>query len=144
MRGTGGLELWENHASLIDAQEQVALDRTPLPVSVLNSYCTFDSDGAAGRQLAAELTERFGSAGVKFNFGGDLALSAQYQDHLSAWIQALPTGCRALCECHGGTVVEEPSRAAEIVRKRIRTWLSTPGRIYPMVRGHIKRDTYDV
>lgn len=114
--GFSGLELWENHVALADEPEQAALSRMPLPVTVFNSYCTFDDGGAAGRQLAADLARRFGASGVKFNLGGDLALTAQYQANLAAWLDVLPAGCRALGECHGGTVLEDPARAAQILR----------------------------
>lgn len=114
--GFAGLELWENHAVLIDADERAALDRLPLPVRVFNSYCTFDANGAAGRQLAIDLVRRFRAPAVKFNFGNQRERIDEYRAHLAGWLDALPAGCRALCECHGGTVLEDPAQAAEILR----------------------------
>ena len=87
----------------------------PLPVTVFNSYCTFDDDGAPGRQRAAALVREFGASGVKFNFGNDPARVADYVRNLRAWAAALPDGCRLLCECHGGTVLETPAQAARLL-----------------------------
>lgn len=110
--GFAGLELWENHVALADAGEQAALDRLPLPVTVFNSYATFDDDGLAGRQRAVALVRRFGAAGVKFNLGHDPARAPEYLRNLQAWAEHVPAGCRLLCECHGGTILETPAQAA--------------------------------
>ena len=113
--GFVGLELWENHAALADETEQTALDRMPLPVVIFNSYCTFDDAGAAGRRRAAEFVTRFGARGVKFNLGNDPARTDEYIRNLRGWADELPRGCRLLCECHGGTVLETPDQAARIL-----------------------------
>ncbi len=114
--GFQGLELWENHAALADAAEQLALKQLPIPVRIFNSYCSFDDEGVDGRKQSAEWARCFGSSGVKFNLGSDLAMTDTYTRHLAAWLDMLPKGCRALCECHGGTVLEDPDRAAAILR----------------------------
>lgn len=113
--GFDGLELWENHAALADPAEQEALARLPLPVAVLNSYCTFDDAGAAGRRRAAQLVRTHRAGGVKFNFGRDPAQIGTYLRHLEAWAGELPADCRLLCECHADTVLEEPDAAARIL-----------------------------
>jgi sugar phosphate isomerase/epimerase len=110
--GFAGLELWENHAALADSEEQAALLRMSLPVTLFNSYCTFDDAGAEGRQRAADFVRRFGARGVKFNFGNDAVRTDEYIRNLRAWADALPADCRLLCECHGGTVLETPDQAA--------------------------------
>ena len=114
--GFSGLELWENHAALADAGEQAALRQLRVPARIFNSYCAFADDGAAGRARAAEWARRLGASAVKFNLGPDAGLSDHYVRNLAAWLDTLPEGCRALCECHGGTVLEEPARAATILR----------------------------
>lgn len=113
--GFDGLELWENHAALADPAEQEALKHLPLPVTVFNSYCTFDDAGAAGRQRAAQLVRAYRASGVKFNFGRDPTLVGTYLRHLETWAAELPAGCRLLCECHADTVLEEPDAAARIL-----------------------------
>lgn len=113
--GFAGLELWENHAALADEREQEALMRLPLPVIILNSYCTFDDEGACGRRRAAALVRRFNARAVKFNFGNEITRSEQYLRNLAAWANELPAGCRLLCECHGGTILEAPEEAARVL-----------------------------
>ncbi|MFZ4396177.1 MAG: sugar phosphate isomerase/epimerase family protein [Kiritimatiellia bacterium] len=113
--GFSGLELWENHAALADEAEQVALSRLSLPVVIFNSYCTFDDAGAGARQRAAEYVRRFGARGVKFNFGNEAARTDEYVRNLRAWADTLPAGCRLLCECHGGTVLETPEQVARVL-----------------------------
>ena len=113
--GFAGLELWENHAALADEQEQAALERMSLPVVVFNSYCTFDDAGLAARRRAAGFVRRFGARGVKFNFGNDPSRTGEYRRNLDAWLDDLPVGCRVLCECHGGTVLETPAQAASLL-----------------------------
>lgn len=114
--GFSGLELWENHAALADPAEQAALRCMPIPVSIFSSYCKFDDDGAAGRRRTAEWARAYGVSGVKFNLGPDVAMTETYMRNLAAWLDMLPEGCRALCECHGGTVLEETARAVTMLR----------------------------
>lgn len=113
--GFDGIELWANHAILADPVEQAALDILPLPVAIYSSYLAFDDAGAAGRDEAAAMIKRLKAGGVKFNFGNDMKLVDVYCANLEGWRRSLPAGCRLISECHGGTVLEEPARAAEIL-----------------------------
>lgn len=113
--GFAGLELWENHVALADEREQDALLRMPLPVVIFNSYCTFDDEGAGGRKRTAAFVRRFNARGVKFNFGNEVTRSERYLRNLAAWADELPAGCRLLCECHGGTILEAPEQAARVL-----------------------------
>jgi sugar phosphate isomerase/epimerase len=115
LAGFAGLELWENHAAMADETERVALSRMPLPVALFSSYCKFDDDGLAARQRAVSFVRRYGASGVKFNFGNEPARTAEYIRNLGSWAAELPDGCRLLCECHGGTVLETPAQAASIL-----------------------------
>lgn len=113
--GFTGLELWENHAALADEAEQEALARGPLPIEVFNSYCTFDDAGSRGREEAAAWVRRLRAQSVKFNFGPEADRTEEYLRNLRAWAALLPPGTRLLCECHGGTVLETPARAAAVL-----------------------------
>jgi len=113
--GFAGVELWENHAALADDPEQTALEQMALPVTVFNSYCTFDDAGSETRRWAAAFVRRYGARGVKFNFGNEPARVDEYVRNLRVWADTLPAGCRLLCECHGGTVLEAPEQAARIL-----------------------------
>ncbi|MAF10087.1 hypothetical protein CMK11_06505 [Candidatus Poribacteria bacterium] len=101
--GFDGMELWEYHAS--------ALEASTFPVAVYNAYCGFDGPSAAARAHALEDIGRLRAQGVKFNVGGDVARRREYGRNLREWVAALPGNCRPLCECHGGTIVETPEAA---------------------------------
>lgn len=110
-----GIELWENHLLLADSVERESVLGGPLPVTVLNTYCTFDDAGAKGRNASASLARFLNVTAVKFNFGNELSKAQTYIDTLAEWRDELPEDCRLLCECHPDTVLEEPDRAADIL-----------------------------
>jgi sugar phosphate isomerase/epimerase len=109
--GFGGIELWEPHYADSSSDERAALEARSDCIAVFNSYCTFDSSGAAGRQAAAAAAATLGVGGVKFNVGKDPAEEQAYRSALVAWIDNLDAV--PLCECHPGTIVETPESAAE-------------------------------
>ena len=111
--GFDGMELWEYHATLCPPAELAALKASTFPVAVFNTYCDFDDASEPDRRLAAEMIERLGAGGVKFNVGKDPALRDTYIKNLRVWSECFPEDCRLLCECHGGTIVQEPAEAAE-------------------------------
>ena len=111
--GFDGMELWEYHATLAPPEELALLEATKFPVSVYNTYCDFDDASEADRKQAAEMIKRFRADGVKFNVGRDPALRGEYIKNLRNWSASLPEDCRLLCECHGGTIIQEPSDAAK-------------------------------
>lgn len=111
--GFDGMELWEYHATLAPPEELALLESAKFPISVFNTYCNFDDASEADRRQAAEMIKRFEAGGVKFNVGGDPALRDEYIKNLRIWSASLPENCRLLCECHGGTIIQEPSDAAK-------------------------------
>lgn len=115
--GFDGIELWENHLLLADAAEREAVLAGPMPVVVLNTYCAFDDPGEEGRKASAELARFLSASAVKFNFGEDRSMAQVYVDNLAAWREQLPTDCRLLCECHPGTILEDPEQAADILMR---------------------------
>jgi len=102
--GFDGAELWENHA---DADALGA----EFPVAIFNTYCGFGDDEAEERAIALRNTRAANANAVKFNVGGEESRAGEYARNLEAWVADLPTGCRPLCECHGGTIVETPGAA---------------------------------
>jgi excisionase family DNA binding protein len=115
--GFDGMEVWENHAALCGPRELEALAASDFPCRVFNTYAGFDAAGAEQRARAAQLADRLGAGRVKFNFGSDAERLDEYLAALTAWAGMLPDGCRPLCECHHGTVLEEPERAADAFRR---------------------------
>lgn len=109
--GFDGVELWENHLLLAPPGEQQALTQMACPVKLYNVYFTFGDDSLAARQQAAEWIRRLGVEGVKYNLGKDVALREVEMRNLRAWEEMLPSRCRLLCECHAGTILEEPAEA---------------------------------
>ncbi len=111
--GFDGMELWEYHATLCPPEELAKLEESDFPVAVYNTYCDFRNESMPDQRTAADMIRRFGAKGVKFNVGKDPALKDIYLENLRNWGDSLPEDCRLLCECHGGTIVEEPAAASE-------------------------------
>lgn len=109
--GFAGWELFENHYRRADDAERERLERSELPVEILNSYAAFDAGADSGveRSAVAVAARRLGASGVKFNVGND----PRQRDAYRAAIDSFPSGARLLCECHPGTLLEAPEAAAE-------------------------------
>jgi len=114
--GFDGIELWENHAVRTDAEELDKLAGSRLPVTVYNSYVTFEDGAEESREQAARMIRRLGAKAVKFNFGNEPHKLDTYIRNWKRWTELLPGDCRLLCECHPNTVMEEPSAAAEAMK----------------------------
>ncbi len=110
--GFDGVELWEYHATLASPEEQKALEASSLPITIFNSYASFDENGAQARASAAEFAARLKSQGIKYNLGPDPNAMDTYRKALVAWEKTVPEGVRLLCECHPNTVLEKPEQAA--------------------------------
>ncbi len=115
--GFTGWELWEDHLYLHPGDELASLKQTALPVRVFNTYTIpgvsppdrMDAVAEAVNALAATLR------GVKFNLGSAKDAAADVGAQIEAalhWAERLPPHVRLLCECHPGTVIEEPAAAA--------------------------------
>ncbi len=115
--GFDGMELWEEHATKCSAHELERLKNASLPVAVFNTYSEFTDDGAEKRLKAADMVKRLGAAAVKYNFGNEKSLRGTYIRNLKEWASLLPNDCRILCECHEGTVMEDPEEAAGILKE---------------------------
>jgi sugar phosphate isomerase/epimerase len=113
--GFDGIELWQNHALKADDAELARLQSSVVPVKIFNSYVNFSSDGAEDRARVAEMVTELGCDGVKFNFGKNGGDLSSYKSHFGSWLNQLPPDCRILCECHAGTVLEEPHDAHRIL-----------------------------
>ncbi|MDF2960273.1 MAG: hypothetical protein K0S39_2008 [Paenibacillus sp.] len=112
--GFDGIELWENHAILSSNEELDRLSSPLLPVSVFNSYISFEDgeEEQRRREQAARYIRQLGAKAVKFNFGREPERLEVYIRNWKQWEQLLPADCRILCECHPNTVLEEPQAAA--------------------------------
>ena len=111
--GFDGMELWEHHATLCPGEELEALTAASFPVSVFNTYCGFDDAAESARGVATQMVDRFNAPAVKYNVGTEPELRDTSLKNLRAWAESLPQDCRLLCECHGGTIVEDPAEGAK-------------------------------
>jgi sugar phosphate isomerase/epimerase len=110
--GFDGLELWERHLP-VDPGAAAKLLTGPLPVTVFNSYVSFDDADPAQRIAVAERIARCGSRAVKYNVGADPTLLDTYAERVRAWLDLLPLETAILCECHEGTATaDEPAGTA--------------------------------
>jgi hypothetical protein len=110
--GFDGVELWENHFLAVNEAEQKRLVEGSAIVGVYNSYAGFEDLDAAARERSLQAVVRLGAPAVKYNLGADAARLPEYRRNLLAWVEQLPADCRALCECHPGTVLERVEDAA--------------------------------
>lgn len=112
--GFDGIELWENHAALASPDELTALQESAFPVAVFNSYTAFGASDEPSRQEAARLATILKARGLKFNLGAEAAQKDLYVRNALTWKGQLPPGTRLLCECHAGTIMEDPQVAKKV------------------------------
>ncbi|WP_419924144.1 sugar phosphate isomerase/epimerase family protein [Candidatus Poriferisocius sp.] len=112
--GFDGLELWERHARSAPDEELDALLASELPIEILSCYTSWDEPDDADRAETAAWIERVGAQGVKFNVGSDTDSIAEYTERLRRFEAEVPDGARLLCECHFGTVAEDPAVARDM------------------------------
>lgn len=106
--GFDGIELWDGHLD----DEVLA---GPLPVTVFNSYVSFDDDDSARRADVAADVARTGCRAVKFNVGRSAGQEQAYARRVGEWRAQLPEAVALLCECHAGTIAEDPAVAARVL-----------------------------
>lgn len=113
--GFDGIELWEHHATRAGEDEVARLAASPLPLSIFSTYASLDAEDDAARNAVADWVARLGCPAVKFNVGNDAGAVGAYGERLGRLAEKLPAGTRLVCECHGGTVAEDPAVAREIL-----------------------------
>lgn len=104
--GFDGVELWEFHYTRADEAERARMASLG-PIAIFNSYVGFGDEDAEVRDQVASAIKTLAAPAVKYNLGGDAAKLDEYRRNLLAWAETVPSGCRLLCECHPGTVLEE-------------------------------------
>ncbi len=109
--GFDGLELWERHARSVPDEELIALMASEVPIEILSCYTSWDEPDDFDRAETAAWIGRVGARGVKFNVGSDPDSIGAYTDRLKRFEALVPDGARLLCECHFGTVAEDPEVA---------------------------------
>ena len=107
--GFDGIELWEGHLS------DVVATSITLPVAVFNSYMSFDDPDPSTRDQVAADVARTPAGGVKVNVGADPERAGAYAERLATFTASLKPDVAVLCECHAGTIAEDPATAARIL-----------------------------
>jgi sugar phosphate isomerase/epimerase len=109
--GFEGMELWQFHATRCAPGELDRLAAAGFPTRVFNIYVTMTAAERAELAECTAVAARLGAPGIKFNVGPDPARRSEYLDELRRWRAELPAGVTPLCECHPGTIIEEPEAA---------------------------------
>ena len=112
--GFDGLELWERHARSVPDEELDALLASDIPIRILSCYTSWDDSDDSIRAETASWIERVGAQGVKFNVGSDPDSVGDYTERLRRFEAEVPNDARLLCECHFGTVAEDPAVARDM------------------------------
>ncbi len=115
--GFDGVELFEAHALFASDAEVARLAEHAMPVGVFNSYFGLEDDDAVWRDSVAKMIHRLGAGGVKYNFGGDIGRLDHDLDTLRRFADACPGDPRMLCECHSGTITDDPATVERIARQ---------------------------
>jgi hypothetical protein len=110
--GFDGLELWERHATFVEEPEVERIASGPLPVEVFNGYALWDEPDPSSRDETAVWIDRLGARAVKFNVGNDPASRGAYVERLRAFEAKVAGPVRLLCECHPGTLAEDPKEGS--------------------------------
>jgi sugar phosphate isomerase/epimerase len=139
--GFDGIELWENHAMLAGPAELTALEASPLPVRVFNSYVGFEDtpESVSRREEVAGAADRLRAAGVKFNVGRDPRLRETYIRNAVEWQKRLPADCRMLCECHSGTILEGLDAAAAAFGDWTDSRFQAIVHVFPLAPGDLRK-----
>jgi sugar phosphate isomerase/epimerase len=112
--GFDGVELWENHVAAASPEDVAAVLESKVPLRIFNSYASLEDPADDARAEAAGWVRRTGCTAVKYNVGRADADRAAYVSRLQAWADELDD-VDFLCECHGGTIAEDPAVAAQIL-----------------------------
>ncbi|MFZ4453104.1 sugar phosphate isomerase/epimerase family protein [Salibacterium aidingense] len=115
--GFRGVEIWENHALQASETEVRQVIESPLPIEIYNSYISLEDEYEKERKAAAAMIHRLGVKRVKFNFGASVSQKEEYMKNLLHFKSLLPQDCELLCECHPGTILEEPAEAEKVFKE---------------------------
>ena len=109
--GFHAIDLWANHALKADKEEIERLKSSQLPISVLNSYVAFDDGCEDAQDMITQMAISLNAQSIKYNVGHSVADKDTYLKNLRAWRERTPRNIRLICECHPGTIIEEPAAA---------------------------------
>lgn len=115
--GFSGVELWGPHYDKADPSTRERIDSLQSSVAVFNTYLLPETGNDAAWQSCAETCRRLQVRALKFNFGADEARSAEYVDVLDRVKKMFPPSVSFFCECHPGTIAEQPELALSLLSR---------------------------
>lgn len=131
--GFDGIELWEYHYTLASPEEKTSLEQvcasgkaetarshdsgshvppSGTAIPVFNTYLLPHIHALDEWRTVFSACGRLGARALKFNLGGDSGQEGEYREALAEILRIKPAGLTLLCECHPGTIVEQPDQAA--------------------------------
>ncbi|QST01737.1 TIM barrel protein [Pontibacillus sp. ALD_SL1] len=113
--GFDGIELWQNHALKATDYERAELKHSDLSIDVFNSYIKFEDGYEQEREKIVNLVHELKCKAVKFNLGHSMEHINMYISHVKDMLNQLPDSCQLLCECHPGTIMEDPETAYQFL-----------------------------
>lgn len=114
--GFDGIEIWGNHVLKTNSDEKRALQHISKHLKIFSTYCGFEDECQQERHSVAKAINALGIKRIKYNIGKDPELMEIYRKNLIEWAELFPEDAQLLCECHAGTVIESPGRAADFFR----------------------------
>lgn len=117
--GFDGIELWEFHATGLSDDElkrtRALAEDANCPVAILSTYVETVPTGEniAHRRRLNDIARALGAEAYKYNISGPSREDAVR--FVKDW--AGETDVAFLCECHGGTLVEDPEVASDVIRE---------------------------
>lgn len=109
--GFDGTELWENHFLMASKEEKDRIIRSG-EVKIFNSYVSL-ADENADYTPTIEAINAIRPRAVKYNFGREGDVEAQ-KKRLLTLADQLAEDVKLLCECHAGTLMEDPVVAGQV------------------------------
>ncbi len=113
--GFDGVELWEPHFRDADADVQARMRERRDAVAIFNTYLLPENGTDEAWAQCADTCQQLEVQAVKFNFGRDRERSAEYVSALRRVQRFFPPEIQLLCECHPGTVAEQPEDALALL-----------------------------
>lgn len=112
--GFTGVELWQGHWVHGTEEERELMIHSPCPVRIFSWY---GIPGIESPDLLFDAASALENTlwGIKFNFGPHGSNLFMQTAALHGLLKQLPEALSLLCECHAGTLLEEPPRAAEVL-----------------------------
>ena len=110
-KGFAGIELWEYHYTHAPELEREKLQANADKIAIYNSYCSMSDDDEQWREQVIKDAMALNVKAIKYNIGADKSQWETYQKNLVEFVSMIPSDIKLLCECHPGTVVDDPAQA---------------------------------